>query len=167
MSRAFTYSALPMRVRFGAGSLAQLPDEVAELGLSRVLLLCSPEQENTGKLVATALSERAAGVLPEARMHVPVEVAHRARALAQELGADGCVAVGGGSAVGLAKALAKDTGLPIVAVPTTYAGSEMTTIWGLTDAGRKTTGRDPRVLPVTVVYDPALTVSLPPPRGSG
>jgi len=162
VSRAFTYSALPMRVRFGAGSLAQLPDEVAELGLSRVLLLCSPEQEDTGKLVATALSERAAGVLPEARMHVPVEVAHRARALAQELGADGCVAVGGGSAIGLGKAIALKHGLPVIAVPTTYAGSEMTPIWGLTEGGAKRTGRDPRVLPVSVLYDPELTLTLPP-----
>jgi maleylacetate reductase len=162
MSRAFTYSALPMRVRFGAGSLAQLPDEVAGLGLTRVLVLCSPEQEATGTLVADALGDRAAGVLPEARMHVPVEVAHRARDLARELGADGCVAVGGGSAVGLGKAIALEHGLPIIAVPTTYAGSEMTPIWGLTEGGAKRTGRDPRVLPVSVLYDPELTLTLPP-----
>ena len=161
MSRAFTYTALPMRVRFGAGSLAQLPDEVAALGLTRVLVLCSPEQEDAGRMVAAALGERAAGVLAEARMHVPVEVAHRARERARELGADGCVAVGGGSAVGLGKAIALEHGLPVVAVPTTYAGSEMTPVWGLTEAGEKRTGRDPRVLPVSVVYDPELTLTLP------
>ncbi len=161
MSRAFTYTALPMRVRFGAGSLAQLPDEVAALGLTRVLVLCSPEQEDAGRMVAAALGERAAGVLAEARMHVPVEVAHRARERARALGADGCVAVGGGSAVGLGKAIALEHGLPVVAVPTTYAGSEMTPVWGLTEAGEKRTGRDPRVLPVSVVYDPELTLTLP------
>jgi maleylacetate reductase len=162
VTRSFSYTALPMRVRFGAGSLAALPDEVAALGLSRLLVLCSPEQEDTGKRVVDALGERAAGLLPEARMHVPVEVAHRARDLAAELGADGCLAVGGGSAVGLGKAVALEHGLPVVAVPTTYAGSEMTPVWGLTEAGVKRTGRDPRVLPVSVLYDPELTVGLPP-----
>jgi maleylacetate reductase len=150
-----------MRVRFGAGSLASLPDEVAHLGLGRVLVLCSPEQAATGEAVADALGDRAAGVLAEARVHVPVEVAARARDRAAELGADGCVAVGGGSAVGLGKAVALEHGLPVVAVPTTYAGSEMTPVWGLTEGGRKRTGRDRRVLPRSVLYDPELTVSLP------
>lgn len=161
MTRDFVYTALPMRVVFGAGALRRLPDEVAALGLTRVLVLCSAEQASTGEVVADALGERAAGVLPEARMHVPVEVAHRARALAAEVGADGCVAVGGGSAIGLGKAIALEHGLPVVAVPTTYAGSEMTPIWGLTEGGTKRTGRDPRVLPRSVLYDPELTLTLP------
>jgi maleylacetate reductase len=95
-------------------------------------------------------------------MHVPVEVARQARDLAADLGADGCVAVGGGSAIGLGKAIALEHGLPVIAVPTTYAGSEMTPVWGLTEGGRKRTGRDVRVLPRSVVYDPELTLSLPP-----
>ena len=161
MIAPFTYEALPMRVVFGPGSLAGLPDEVAALGLTRVLVLCSPEQEDTGEQVAAALGEKAAGVLAEARMHVPVEVAHRAQDLARELGADGCVAVGGGSAVGLGKAIALEHGLPVIAVPTTYAGSEMTPVWGLTEGGQKRTGRDRRVLPVSVVYDAELTLTLP------
>jgi maleylacetate reductase len=161
MIRSFAYQALPMRVVFGTGSLAKLPDEVEALGLTRVLVLCSPEQEDTGRMVAAALGERAAGVLPEARMHVPVEVAARARDLARELGADGCVAVGGGSAIGLGKAIALEHGLPVIAVPTTYAGSEMTPIWGLTEGGAKRTGRDVRVLPRSVVYDPEMTLTLP------
>ncbi|PRY48731.1 maleylacetate reductase [Geodermatophilus tzadiensis] len=162
MIAPFAYTALPMRVVFGPGSLARLPEEVAALGLGRVLVLCSPEQADTGRTVADALGERAAGVLPEARMHVPVEVASRAQELARGAGADGCVAVGGGSAIGLGKAVALAHGLPVVAVPTTYAGSEMTPIWGLTEAGAKRTGRDPRVLPRSVVYDPELTLTLPP-----
>jgi maleylacetate reductase len=92
---------------------------------------------------------------------VPREVADRARARAGEVGADGCVAVGGGSAIGLGKAIALELDLPVVAIPTTYAGSEMTTIWGLTDRGEKRTGRDERVLPRSVIYDPELTLSLP------
>jgi maleylacetate reductase len=161
VSRSFTYQALPMRVLFGIGTLARLPEEVAALGLHRVLVLCGPEQEKAGRRIAAALGDACAGVLAEARMHVPIEVAHRARELAAELGADGCVAVGGGSAIGLGKAIALAHGLPVIAIPTTYAGSEMTPVWGLTENGEKRTGRDERVLPRSVLYDPELTVSLP------
>jgi alcohol dehydrogenase class IV len=94
-------------------------------------------------------------------MHVPVEVAAAAREKAQRVGADCCVAIGGGSTTGLAKAIALTSGLPILAIPTTYAGSEMTPIWGLTEGGVKKTGRDVAVLPKTVIYDPALTTPLP------
>ncbi|WP_433260908.1 maleylacetate reductase [Actinosynnema sp. CS-041913] len=158
---AFSYDAAPMRVRFGAGVVAELPEEVVRLGLRRALVLCSPEQEETGQAISRALGAHSAGVLAEARMHVPVEVARRARERAVELDADCCVAVGGGSAVGLGKAVALEHGLPVVAVPTTYAGSEMTPVWGITENGRKRTGRDRRVLPASVLYDPELTVGLP------
>lgn len=151
-----------MRVVMGPGSLAQLGAEVDRAGMERVLVLCSPGQAELGERVAALLGDRAAGVHPHARMHVPLESAGAARDRAKELGADGCVAVGGGSAIGLGKAVALAFGLRIVAVPTTYAGSEMTPVWGLTENGRKQTGRDPRVLPVSVVYDPELTVALPP-----
>ncbi|MET8331276.1 maleylacetate reductase [Streptomyces sp. NPDC005181] len=150
-----------MRVTFGAGVLRKLTDEVAALGLRRVLVLCSPEQEDTGRLVTDTLGDRSAGLLAEARMHVPIEIAHRAQRLAARSGADGCVAVGGGSAIGLGKAIALEHGLPVVAIPTTYAGSEMTPVWGLTENGQKRTGRDQRVLPRSVLYDPELTLSLP------
>jgi maleylacetate reductase len=159
----FVYQSLPMRVVFGAGARARLGEEVDRLGLGRVLVLCTPEQEPLARSVADGLGSRAAGVFPEARMHVPVEVAARARDAAAELGADGCVAVGGGSTIGLGKAIALEHGLPVIAVPTTYAGSEMTPIWGLTEGGRKRTGRDPAVLPRSVVYDPELTHTLPVP----
>ncbi|WP_344520876.1 maleylacetate reductase, partial [Streptomyces rectiviolaceus] len=66
------------------------------------------------------------------------------------------------SAIGLGKALALRTGLPLIAVPSTYSGSEMTPVWGLTEGGAKRTGRDPSVQPRSVVYDPELTLSLPP-----
>ncbi|MEB3371270.1 maleylacetate reductase [Saccharopolyspora mangrovi] len=158
----FTYEALPMRVRLGPGAVAQLSEEITGAGLQRVLILCSPEQQDVGESIATALGDQAAEVYPHARMHGPVEVAAAARERARQLGADGCVAVGGGSAIGLGKAIALEHGLPIIAVPTTYAGSEMTTVWGLTDNGRKRTGKDRRVLPVSVLYDPELTISLPP-----
>jgi maleylacetate reductase len=159
----FVHESLPMRVVFGAGASGRLGDEVDRLGLHRVLVLCTPGQEALGRRVADGLGSRAAGVHPHARMHVPVEVAARAREEAARLGADGCVAAGGGSTIGLGKAIALDRGLPVIALPTTYAGSEMTPIWGLTENGRKRTGRDPAVLPRSVVYDPELTLALPVP----
>lgn len=160
-ARTFAYEALPMRVVMGPGMLARLPDELNRAGLKRVLILCSPPQQELGEAVARLIGDRAAAVHPHARMHVPVETAAAARDLATKLGADGCVAVGGGSAIGLGKAIALEYGMKIIAVPTTYAGSEMTTVWGLTENGQKRTGKDPRVLPVSVLYDPELTLSLP------
>lgn len=160
-TKSFTYQALPMRVVFGPGSVNSLPDEIEHLGFERALVLCSPEQQDTGEAIAAALGGRSAGVLAEARMHVPIEVADRARDRARELGADTLVAVGGGSAIGLGKAIALEHGLPVIAIPTTYAGSEMTPVWGLTQGGQKRTGRDPRVLPTSVIYDAELTLTLP------
>jgi maleylacetate reductase len=94
-------------------------------------------------------------------LHVPVEGAERARGAAVRSDADVLVSVGGGSTTGLAKAVALTTGLPVIAVPTTYAGSEATPVWGLTEGAKKTTGTDKRVLPRVIVYDAALTMSLP------
>ncbi|GHF35917.1 maleylacetate reductase [Amycolatopsis bartoniae] len=158
---AFTYEALPMRVVFGPGRLADLHAEVSELGLHRLLVLTTPNQRALADRVAGLLGDRAAGVFAGARMHVPAEVAAAGQSHAREVDADGCVAIGGGSTIGLGKAIALETGLPVVAVPTTYSGSEMTPVWGITEAGRKRTGRDPAVLPRSVLYDPDLTTSLP------
>jgi alcohol dehydrogenase class IV len=149
------------RVVFGAGSLQQLPAEIERLGAQRALVLATPEQRASAEQVAQMLGARAAGVFAQAVMHVPIEAARAARDEARRLNADCAVAVGGGSTTGLGKAIALDSGLPIVAVPTTYAGSEMTPIYGLTEGGVKKTGRDLRVLPKTVVYDPDLTMTLP------
>lgn len=158
---AFVMDSLPQRVVFGAGALARLGDELTALGVQRALLLCTPPQRALAERVAALLGSRSAGVFDGAAMHVPIEVARQARRAAAEAGADAAVALGGGSTIGLGKAIALESGLPIVAVPTTYAGSEMTPIYGLTDAGRKRTGRDARVLPRTVIYDPDLTHALP------
>ncbi|MGO9454052.1 MAG: maleylacetate reductase [Candidatus Binataceae bacterium] len=158
----FIYQALPGRVIFGASSLDRLPDEIQRLGASRALVLSTPEQRDQAQAVAQRLGARAAGMFDQAVMHVPIATANAAREEAKRLGADCCVAVGGGSTTGLAKAIALVSDLPILAVPTTYAGSEMTPIWGLTEGGIKKTGRDTRVLPRTVIYDPVLTLTMPP-----
>ena len=157
----FVYNGLPMRVVFGAGSLSQLPAELQRLGAKRALVLSTPEQAAAAAAVARALGGRAAGTYDKAAMHVPLEIAEDARRVARELGADCCVTVGGGSTTGLGKAIALTSTMPILAVPTTYAGSEMTPIYGLTEGGAKKTGRDLKVLPKAVIYDPELTLSLP------
>lgn len=157
----FHYQALPMRVTFGAGTLRLLSQEIRELGLNRVLVLSTPFQSDLAQEVSQQLGTLSAGVYSEAEMHVPIESARRAREFADQMQADGYVAVGGGSTTGLGKAIALEYGAPIIAVPTTYAGSEMTPIWGLTSDGEKKTGRDPRVLPTSVIYDPELTLTLP------
>lgn len=157
----FVYQAAPSRVVFGQGALSRLPDEVALLGAQRALVLTTPEQQVLGERVAGLLGERSAGVYAQAVMHVPVEIARAARAEAARLGADCYIAVGGGSTIGLGKAIALESAQPILAVPTTYAGSEVTPIYGLTEGRLKKTGRDARVLPRTVLYDAELTLTLP------
>ncbi|WP_031469034.1 maleylacetate reductase [Sciscionella sediminilitoris] len=160
---AFVHDALPMRVVFGPGRLTDLAAEAARLDLHRLLVLSTPDQRDLAERAADLLGPLAAGVFSGARMHVPADTAAAARDHARRIGADGCVAVGGGSTIGLGKAIALDAGLPVIAVPTTYSGSEMTPIWGITEAGRKRTGRDRAVLPRTVLYDPDLTTGLPAP----
>ncbi|HWT18643.1 MAG TPA: maleylacetate reductase [Variovorax sp.] len=157
----FVYTASPSRIVFGPDSIDQLPAEIERLGATRALVLCTPGQRGQAQAIADRLAGRVALIFDEAAMHVPVETARRARALASELKADCALAIGGGSTVGLGKAIALESGLPIIAVPTTYAGSEVTPIYGITESGLKKTGRDARVLPRVVVYDPKLTLSLP------
>jgi maleylacetate reductase len=158
----FEHENLHQRVCFASGEAAELVGaEVRRLGASRVMVIAGP----SGARIAEAVT---AGVPVvhrhhEVAMHVPVEVAQRARTAATEHDADLLVSVGGGSTTGVAKAVALTSGLPIVAVPTTYAGSEATSVWGLTEGAHKATGVDARVLPRSVVYDAALTVPLPVP----
>ncbi|MDS0846398.1 maleylacetate reductase [Burkholderia cenocepacia] len=157
----FIYQARPARVIFGAGSLEHLEREVLELGARRAIVLCTPEQRDLAERIVERLGARAAGLYDRATMHVPIEIARDAQGFARSCDADCAVAIGGGSTIGLGKAIALESSLPILAIPTTYAGSEMTPIYGLTEGGLKRTGNDARVLPKTVIYDPALTVTLP------
>jgi len=159
---AFTYDALPGRVVFGAGaSRDRLAEEVGRLDAERVLLIATEQERELAEDLASPLGERLAGLFTRVRPHVPVEVAERARDAAREVWADCLLSVGGGSTTGTAKAVALEMDLPIVAVPTTYAGSEMTPVYGLTSGQRKRTGKSLKVLPKVVIYDPELTFSLP------
>ena len=159
----FVYNPAPSRVVFGAGCIARLPEEADLLGARRILLV-----RTTGRLelylrVNALLGERAVGTYDRAMVHVPDSVAVSAREAALAHRADSILALGGGSAIGVAKAIALASDLPIIALPTTYSGSEMTPLWGITQDGAKRTGRDLRVQPKTVLYDPELTLDLPVP----
>lgn len=158
----FIYDALPGRVVFGDGAFERLPDELDRLAARRILLIADRSGRSWGDKLVAWIGDRIVGQIDDVRPHVPVEDAENARRLARSTRANAIVTIGGGSATGLGKAVALDVPIAILAVPTTYAGSEMTPIWGLTGGSRKETGRDPMVQPRTVVYDPVLTLSLPP-----
>lgn len=161
MSHDFTYTANPARIVFGPGSLAQLADEVRQLGGSRALVLSTPFQREDAERLNHELGELGAGVFGEAAMHTPVDVTEQAMKAFADVGADCVVALGGGSTIGLGKAIAYRNDAPQVVVATTYAGSEVTPILGQTENGVKTTVKDASILPEVVIYDADLTLGLP------
>ncbi len=146
---------------FAAGSVRDsLATELDRLGARRALVIAGRRELDRNAAALAALGGRIAATFDDVRPHVPVVVADQAREAAERADADVLLAIGGGSAIGTAKAVARHSGRPIVAVPTTYAGSEMTPVWGLTDASGKRTGIDPKVQPRVVIYDPDLTATL-------
>lgn len=162
MSLSFTHDVPSQRVVFAPGAIDQAAAEAERLGMARALVIATPGSgARLGQRVSTLLAGRAAGLCAEAVLHVPTAVAAAGIAAARQVDADGLVAVGGGSAIGLAKAIAYESGLSILALPTTYAGSEGTMIFGMSEGERKLVRRDPKVRPRTVIYDPDLTRDLP------
>lgn len=157
----FVYNANPSRVIFGSGTITQLSDEIARLGATRAIILSTPEQAREGEALAQQIAGLSSGVFSGARMHTPADVTERAMTAVRDAGADCLVALGGGSTIGLGKAIALRTDLPQIVIPTTYAGSEATPILGETVDGVKTTQSSPRILPEVILYDVDLTVSLP------
>jgi maleylacetate reductase len=165
-AQPFTFAAAvgedhAVQIVFGPGRLDQVAAEARTLG-TRIMIIAGRHEAEAAETLSEQLGDDLAWRISEVAQHVPVKIAERALQEAQGARVGVLVSIGGGSATGLAKAVARDTGLPILAVPTTYAGSEMTPIWGQSDQGEKITGRDLRVLPRIVVYDPALTVTMPP-----
>jgi maleylacetate reductase len=160
MPRKFSHITLGQRIVFGSGLAAEnLAAEVTRLGAARVMLVASEYELAMAQQVCRDIT--VALVHTDVVQHVPAENAERARLAATDSAIDLIVSVGGGSTTGLAKAIALTTGIPIIAVPTTYAGSEATNVWGLTEASRKLTGVNDAVLPVSVIYDAQLTMTLP------
>lgn len=161
MIEPFIYTALPAKVIFGFGTLARVPEEVRALGCKRALVLSTPGRREAAQGLAERLGELSVGSFAQAAMHTPVEVTERALKVVLDVGADCTVALGGGSTIGLGKAIALRTDLPQIVVPTTYAGSEATPILGETKERRKITQRSLQVLPEVIIYDVELTLSLP------
>jgi len=160
--RAFNFEQLPMRVVFAAGAVASIGDEVRRCPTTRAMVLHGATARDVADDVARQLGSSMALRWNDVAAHVPLALAERARDAATKAEIDLVICIGGGSAIGLAKAIALTHRVPILAVPTTYAGSEQTAIYGITDAGRKRTGKDSAVLPRVVVYDPELTTGLSP-----
>ena len=161
VSDGFVFPGIATRVVFGRGTLAQTADEIARLGHDGALVLSGPHHAADAEALAASLGALSRGVFAQAAMHTPVAVTEAAVAAYRDSGATCVVALGGGSTIGLGKAIAVRTGADQIAIPTTYAGSEMTDILGETAEGRKTTRRDPAIRPETVIYDVDLTLTLP------
>ena len=159
---AFEYNANPGRVIFGSGTLQKLPDEISRLNLKAPLVLSTPQQISQAERVKDVLKGKVAGIFTEATMHTPTHVTEKALEYAKSRNADLVISIGGGSTIGLGKAISIRTGMPHICIPTTYAGSEMTPILGETADGLKKTRSDPKILPGTVIYDVDLTMTLPP-----
>jgi alcohol dehydrogenase class IV len=155
------YNATPSRLVFGAGAIAELPRMVGELGGRRALIVSTPGRRGLADRAAALLGERCAGILPEAVSQVPIETAVRGRELFRASGADVLVSIGGGASVGLGKAIALETATPVIAVPTTYSGSEMTGFCGITIDGVKRMHTSLNMLASCVIYDPELSLTLP------
>jgi alcohol dehydrogenase class IV len=162
---SFEYNANPSRVIFGSGSVTRLPAEIKRLNASRPLLLCTQRGNNYTKELFTliqAASITVAGIFPNAKPHTPISVTEEATAFLNSTTADCVVSIGGGSVIGLGKAVSIRTGVPHISIPTTYSGSEMTPILGETHQGIKTSRSDPKILPAVVIYDVDFTMTLSP-----
>ena len=158
---SFEYNALPVRVLFGLDTLNKLPEEIARLQGNRILVISTPRRTAQAEQIRNLLGNSATVVFSGAAMHTPIDVTEEALKQVDHNDIDCLVAIGGGSTIGLSKAIALNTDLPQIAIPTTYAGSEMTPILGQTENGVKTTLRDDRVLPEVAIYDVRLTLNLP------
>lgn len=157
----FTHDMPATRIIFGIGRKSELEIELDRLDIHRAVIVTGSHSMDACLDISESLGSRICGILPNAIMHVPLSIVEPALNRVKELRADGIVAIGGGSSIGLAKSIARRCKLQILAIPTTFSGSEMTPIWGETFNEEKITGRDPTTRSATVIYDPELTVSLP------
>ena len=159
----FVFNGSPSRVIFGIGTLKNnLSEEVSRQNLKAPLILSTPRQEEQTRAIEKLLEGKAAGIFTQAVIHTPIHITEKALEYLKSKNADSVISIGGGSTIGLGKALSVRTGLPHTCLPTTYSGSEMTALLGETRDGVKKTRTDPKILPGTVIYDVELTMSLPP-----
>jgi maleylacetate reductase len=164
----FNYVSYAQEVIFSPGALARLREAVDQHGWQRLMLCASHSMRAGGWVrdIEASLGERLVAIFDRVQPHVQDLQVQEALALVQEKNADAIIGLGGGSPIGMAKAIGFKRNLPIAAIPTTYAGSEMTAVYGVTHTDenppRKITVSDPRISPGLVIYDPELTLALPP-----
>ena len=182
----FHYNSYAQEVIFGAGSLKQLAEAIERFGRKRFMLCTNHSMRVAGHVdsVETILGERLVAVFDHVHPHVQDVQVNEILVVADEKNADAFIGMGGGSPIGMAKAVAAmlekkrtdqskssvssidQAAFPVLAIPSTYAGSEMTPVYGIThtheNPPRKVTVSDPKSMPKLVIYDPELTVDLPP-----
>ena len=159
---AFAFEPNPARIVFGAGRIGSVSDEAARLGVSNMLVVCSAGRRKSADRAATALGDKCAGVCDAAVTSMSEEAFDAAMAEIKRIGADSILSLGDGSPLGLGKAVVHETGLPHNSAPTTYSGSELRGDWRVEISGGIRNGDDPDCRPATVIYDPELTIELPP-----
>jgi len=159
--KSFLYDQSTLRVTFGVGAVERLREELERLAVTRPLFIATPGRRHDGERTAQTLTGITAAIYSEAVMHVPIASLNSAREAAVRHQADSIISFGGGSAIDTSKGVGLELGIPVVAVPTTYGGSEVTPFYGYTEDGIKKGKRDRKMLPKSVIYDPALTISLP------
>src|SRR5580693_1240766 len=159
----FIHEARPGRVIFGWGARRAVGEELARLGVERAMIITTPSRADIAAEFARLLLGRVGIVYPGAQPNTPIEVTEAALTAASSVKADALLAIGGGTAIGLSKAISLRTNLPQVAVPTTFSGCEMAPFLSETERGARVERRSQDVLPRATVYDPELVAHLPPP----
>jgi maleylacetate reductase len=154
-------SAGQPEIHAGPGAFEALPEVCAGLGARRVLLVGGGSCAPLAARAADLLGARVLGTWSHTPAHVPSREVNIAVASAQEIHADAVVSIGGGAATGFGKIVAFALRIPLVAVPTTYTGAEMTTRYLVTTDRGKEAGASPRARPRVVIHDPELTATLP------
>src|ERR1700688_3620723 len=162
MTGRFTYHSDPVRIVFGAGAIAALREEADLHKMSRLMVLCSASRADFARRVTATVADRCVAFCDASAPNMPREVFERIVADIKRLELDGFIVVGGGSPIGLAKAAAATTEIPYIAIVTTYSGSEMAARWRIGIAADRISGDGPAALPATAIYDPELTLDLPP-----
>ncbi len=157
-----TYTPNPARIILGAGAIGELAREADGLGIGNALVVSSPGRRAAAERAIEVLGDAGAGISDPGGVNIPEASYDRAMAGIENTGADGIVSIGGGSPIGLGKALAIQAGLPHISLPTTYSGSELMADWRVEGPERTRRGVDPEARPAVVIYDPELTLDLPP-----